>query len=589
MLWKNIIQSHMRSRFLVAATAVGIVVVGTALRTMWLRSDPPAYRPIGIIWHDEGAWAHNARNRALFGTWRTDNWNPVFVTPVFTALEYATFRVAGVGTWQARLVPAASGILAVIALMVGLRTIANARTALVGGFLLSTNYVFVMWNRAALIESTMVALMVLAWAIYAIAERRPAWGLAAGVIVALAWFTKAAAAFFVGAVVLDLCLSWYERARTRVDRAHWAPVLVLVGLAGTLLIGCVFFVLPNWREYVFYNWQMSVVRKPDYTLRALLDRVSWLPVVQGTFSRMWPVFMVGMIGLLAVASGWRQARPAERLLALWVLLGLAELGVHDSGNERRYLMFVPPVIALAALRLTSPVQSEVAVAARPTRSDTLISAGLVLFIAYLVAGSGLRLLLEQEVMAGHLSTAVRTAAAVALAGAAISLARPDLTITRLLQWQPAPVLTPVLLAVAVAWNVPDYVGYLRHRGELNYEASVALGERLSPDTVVHGKLANGLSLENRVRPVFVGNGFGNYDDRLTRDDVKYLLTYDLPRVGYESSDGSGLIQEILAHYPQRRVVATFEVDETPGPDRAVLIEKVPGADDVPGRDAHGRD
>jgi hypothetical protein len=192
-------------------------------------------------------------------------------------------------------------------------------------------------------------------------------------------------------------------------------------------------------------------------------------------------------------------------------------------------------------------------------------------------------------MAGHLSTAVRTAAAVALAGAAISLARPDLTITRLLQWQPAPVLTPVLLAVAVAWNVPDYVGYLRHRGELNYEASVALGERLSPDTVVHGKLANGLSLENRVRPVFVGNGFGNYDDRLTRDDVKYLLTYDLPRVGYESSDGSGLIQEILAHYPQRRVVATFEVDETPGPDRAVLIEKVPGADDVPGRDAHGRD
>ena len=46
---------------------------------------------------------HNARNRALWGTWRTDDWNPVFIAPVFTALEYAAFAAFGVGTWQARL------------------------------------------------------------------------------------------------------------------------------------------------------------------------------------------------------------------------------------------------------------------------------------------------------------------------------------------------------------------------------------------------------------------------------------------------------------------------------------------------------
>jgi hypothetical protein len=110
-----------------------------------------------------------------------------------------------------------------------------------------------------------------------------------------------------------------------------------------------------------------------------------------------------------------------------------------------------------------------------------------------------------------------------------------------------------------------------HAGDLNYRASIALGARLPAGTLVHGKLANGLSLENRIRPVFVGREFGNYADRLSRDDVRYILTYELPREGYESQPG--LIREILERYPLRRVIETFDVDETPGPDRAVLIDK----------------
>ena len=64
------------------------VTVGALLRGSWLTSDPPTHAATGIVWHDEGPWVHNARNRALWGTWRTDEWNPVFLTPVFTALEY---------------------------------------------------------------------------------------------------------------------------------------------------------------------------------------------------------------------------------------------------------------------------------------------------------------------------------------------------------------------------------------------------------------------------------------------------------------------------------------------------------------------
>jgi hypothetical protein len=50
-------------------------------------ADPPWRSTVGVVWHDEGAWVHNARNKALFGDWRQDEWNPVFIAPVFTALE----------------------------------------------------------------------------------------------------------------------------------------------------------------------------------------------------------------------------------------------------------------------------------------------------------------------------------------------------------------------------------------------------------------------------------------------------------------------------------------------------------------------
>ena len=41
------------------------------------------------------------------------------------------------------------------------------------------------------------------------------------------------------------------------------------------------------RDYRFYNWQMSVTRKPSYDLRSLVDRVTWFPVLHDIFTRMW--------------------------------------------------------------------------------------------------------------------------------------------------------------------------------------------------------------------------------------------------------------------------------------------------------------
>jgi hypothetical protein len=556
---------------------VAALLVGAVLRGAWLTADPPTQGTVGIVWHDEGAWVHNARNRALWGAWRTDQWNPMFIAPVFTALEYGAFRAFGVGTWQARTVPAASGLFAILMLSLGLAAVAGPRAAAVGAALLATNYVFVMWNRAALMESTMTAFIVASWGAYAIAERRPAAGVLAGIAVVLAWFTKASAAFFVAAIILDagitlLISRWhYARLRLRLDQPSPATVRgavwTLGGMALAAAVAAVVFVGPNWTEYGFYNWQMSVTRKPAYSIRALMDRASWIPIVHDFFTRMWLVTAVAAIGIAAVIAGWRSARPAERLLVLWVLLGLAELVVHDSGNERRYIMFIPALIGLFAVVVTrrEPL-FQASLNGRWTRSAAV---PLVLLLAYIMFGSLVRLAFVYQVR-----PAVRLSAALAIAASIVVFIRWRPLAAWLSRQTVPPAAAVMLTLFACAGDLAQYWQWTRHRTAENYAASVAVGRALEPGTLVHGKLANGLSLENRIRPVFIGRGFGNYEDRMLRDDVRYILTYIAPSLGYESQKNDPVIREVLDAYPHRTIIMTFDVAETAtGHDRAALIDK----------------
>ena len=128
-----------------------------------------------------------------------------------------------------------------------------------------------------------------------------------------------------------------------------------------------------------------------------------------------------------------------------------------------------------------------------------------------------------------------------------------------------------------AGSVVQYVQWASGRSYKNYAASIELGRRLAPGTLVHGKLANGLALENRIRPIFIGRGFGNYEDRKTRDDVRYILTYVAPSLGYESQAHDPVILDVINAYPDHRIIMTFDVAETAtGHDRAALIDKFGG-------------
>ena len=338
----------MTARGLFVPVLLATIASGALLRAVWLRADPPWYPTVGVVWHDEGAWVHNARNKALFGAWEQDAWNPMYVAPVFTVAEYASFRAFGVGTWQARLVSAAAGTLSIALLALGVRRLAGSSAGLIAAALLATDYVYVMYDRAAIMEALMVAFIVAAWWASTRAEDRPAWGAAAGALAACAYFTKAAAAFYVAA--LGLAAAWsviWPRTRGERRAGGWT----IAGLALAFGAACALFVLPHWTDYRFYNWQMSVTRKPTYDLKSILTRVSWFPILHDQFSRTWLSVVVGIFGAWSILIRWKRALASERLLFLWLAVGILELLVHDVGNERRFVFLIPVLIALTAIVL----------------------------------------------------------------------------------------------------------------------------------------------------------------------------------------------------------------------------------------------
>jgi 4-amino-4-deoxy-L-arabinose transferase-like glycosyltransferase len=550
---------------------LGILALGGVLRGLFPAADPPWNPTVGIVWHDEGAWVHNARNKALFGAWSLDQWNPVYIAPVFTALEYASFEVFGVGVRQARLVPEACGLLSVWLLALGVARIAGRRAGLIAAALLATNYIYVMWNRAALMEGPMIAFMVAAWYCYTRADERAEWGAAGGVLALTAFFTKASAAFFVGAIGIDAVLHLLPRSNATAQqrRTAWWTI---GGLACAGAIVFAIFVLPHWTDYRFYNWQMSVTRKPSYTVKALLDRTTWLPL-QDVFTYMWFVTAIGTAGALGLLARWGALTAGERLLLFWMGLGALELMVHDAGNERRFVLFIPPLVAVASIALGRREIVPMVVERLPRRA-ALLASPLIAYAAYFVAASAVRLAFLREI-----SPNVRIGAALAVLFTVVLYATWP-RIPRLLArggWSPAASLA--LAALLAAGHLVQYAQWARGRSYKNYIASVELGQRLPAGTLVHGKLANGLSLENRVRPIFVGRGFGNYDDRKTRDDVRYILTYVAPKLGYESQAHDPVILDVINAYPDHRIIMTFDVAETAtGHDRAALIDKFGGRD-----------
>ena len=90
-----------------------------------------------------------------------------------------------------------------------------------------------------------------------------------------------------------------------------------------------------------------------------------------------------------------------------------------------------------------------------------------------------------------------------------------------------------------------------------------------------GKLAK--DSRSRTGYARLSTRVGNYEDRKSRDDVRYILTYIAQSLGYEAQAHNPIIEDVIDAYPGQRIIMTLDVAETAtGHDRAALIDKFGG-------------
>lgn len=132
------------------------------VRYINLRGDPPAgdISRSGVFYVDEGTYAHNPVNKALFGKWFLENdYNAISNVPVFSFFQYLIIKIFGVGIAQVRLGGILYSVLSLLLLWLILRSYDRyaANIALILG---ATNFFFFIYNRLALLENLLLLFLI---------------------------------------------------------------------------------------------------------------------------------------------------------------------------------------------------------------------------------------------------------------------------------------------------------------------------------------------------------------------------------------------------------------------------------------------
>lgn len=491
------------------------------LRAAHPRADPPYFLDwSGGLYFDEGAYAHNARNKLLFGEWRLDQWNNMYYSPLHNLLVHAVFSLFGVGLAQERGVAIALSGLAVVLFYLLLREAFGQPTALVGGILLGANYLFLMFGRLGLLEVPLAFAGVLAAFCFARAIRtgRPAWFALAGAASFLPYVVKSTGAYFVAAALAGAC---YEGLR-RPPGARWRSLGAFgAGLGGSLVLWLGLFYLPN-RAAIAAIGSLWAAQSLPASAEQLVANLLTQPFFVA-LARIPVVAVLGAAGLALVLYLLLRARaglhPVELLAGAWLAGGALALGLLSYRPVRYYVPLIPPACLLAARLVVRALGRDAVPEGR--RRDPLLY--LVVFLGALgIAYFGLL-----PYLGWTRSTPPPALLALGLAVGVVALA-----LLGLRPWAPGAVALPAALGWAlaacllgaVAGDLYQYWRWERSPVLGMYRISRELG-RLPGPAVIAGLASPALVLENRHRAIYAGREgwFDATPDLFQRYPVSHLL------------------------------------------------------------------
>jgi 4-amino-4-deoxy-L-arabinose transferase-like glycosyltransferase len=483
-----------------------LLLLTIGFRIVQLSADPPAdFDWSGGYFADEGYWSHNARNQVLFGSSVQDDWDARVVTPVFAAFQSLVFKIAGPGLNQVRIIGVLSALLFATATFFLAKKQWDSGTAFGIGAVVSLNFPMLVLSRQGIPDPFAAAL---AWGALCLLLMNsiPA-AFLAGILLIVALITKYFMIYTLAPLIL-LIFFWNKIQKS-------GMLAFATGVAIAVGIWIFWNLIPNGETISSYNrFYSSQQSQQNWALTPVLQNIILQPFY--LYAVKTPaILFFGNIMLWFVAIRFRETKPIERTVWIWLIAGILFFALWRYRPLRYYTSLFPALAVLACMAVV--YRDSLAQSFREGRFRFLLWIGIA--IPILQIGF---VLVDRWFQLNQVPPQLGISSFDAVLFIVLSVAGVFCLLRNNVKWLPILLFAGMLLS-----DGRNYLQWMIKPEHKAREISYDLQNRI-PNAVLSGQWAPELVLENRLRAVPVWKDFVNSDQPFEKHKITHLLMWRYP-------------------------------------------------------------
>jgi len=551
-----------------------LLIIFISLKTINLSADPPNNLSLTSCgeYGDPGNYAFNSRNKVLFGRWKIDDFNIMYISSVPHLFTYLSFLLFGTGIWQMNLVPLFFSILIFITLFLLLyKYLPEAQILFL--FLLIINYPFIIYSRIATRIMPMTFFVVLGIFFFLEGWKKPKLFFLSGLFLWLSFISKGKIVYFLVLVIplsfISIILQKKELLQIKLNLQR-----LFYFFLGILIIFIPWYFMlysPNqilFKDFSHNNFQVMI---PKTFSKAI---VNWFLRPSFSFyhtNKLLTVilflYFFYLLILLFNKRNKAEVSSLEIICSVWLIVGLFINSIMSYRPIRHYIELTIPMLILFSLflvRLISNFRFKILL------KNKKAFYFLIFLLIWIGVTSYSRKLFSLSEIVNHPYKVIFITIFISFAFLILIylifnyfLSDKEMTI-----YKKFAILTvTIFVSIYSFQNIKEYNYWLRNATFNLKTISRDLGKAF-PHSVFGGLLAPSISMENRNEAHTSWPNFVNYDkDFLKEKKVKYLFlgTFNHEPNYYENHFPDEMKKaKIIAKYKiWRSWFLLYEIEDTP--------------------------
>jgi len=583
----------MKKKILFISLILFLVVIPVFSRLFYLRADLPSTYQAGTQNCDEGPWMHNARNKILFGKWfiKNDEWNPIFITPLFTFSLYLFFYIFGVGIITARLMSVFFSIISIILFFLTMKNEFDKKTAIIGTFLLSYNFLYLIFSRAAMLEIFSMFFLFLVFYFFQKSVKRRGFLVLVGITSFLAFLAKSSSVHFFPTVFFSTLFLVHESFRKKEFRTIFRvySYLFIIWIPIFLIYLFLFFI-------PFYDILKRILVQNlfvDYTIGVFpfllrLFKAITLGFEKPFFVRMPIVSLTAFFFLIFIISKllqrYKDVRPMNFFAFNWILFSLLFFFIAEDNTPLRRMMPMIPALVFLSAQLLSNFRFYPSQFKLTNKASKIIIPILYFFLIFNIIANILKYgffhhtnFLVDETMiffqrfnlpvfsfnaaTNFLSLLFSLLITIVIfifyfifrSGFKKTFSHVFLFINR----RSRLFVVVIFALIFLIWFFQFYTLVVK-ADDSYYRASIDLGKKTN-NVQIQGLVSACFVTENQNIPVYITNPYNNYINRFNRSDVNYFMLVLDRDYGIDTKERDR--KEWLGQYPNSTLVWSYNLSD----------------------------